>query len=196
MLTPHDVSRQDSRQEAFARQEEGEGSPAVLARPSQEHLDAAAKFQLALQRQRSGQLPAASAPAPSAPPSSRHPFLGRQSPTAKAEVRLAFQSSPPERLLWGHLDRGSGSACCSSITMACLRWVERQRSCCVQAAAPNQHASDTSTGTAIQRPLNQLSADASVSGGTEPHVRLHCLLVSTIVAILRRPCGHVLPCCS
>ena len=90
-------SWQESRQEAFARQEDGDGSPAVLARPSQEHLDAAAKFQLALQRQRSGQLPATSAPAGPAAPSARHPFMGRQSPTIKAEVRnLLLPADAPE----------------------------------------------------------------------------------------------------
>ena len=91
-------SHQESRLEAFAKQEDGDGSPAVLARPSQEHLDAAAKFQLALQRQRSGQLPATSAPAPAAAASSRHPFLGRQSPTVKAEARHTRQPMPLKRL--------------------------------------------------------------------------------------------------
>ena len=57
----------------------------MLARPSQEHLDAAAKFQLALQRQRSGQLPTHSGPAPAAV-APGHPFLGRHSPTVKTEV--------------------------------------------------------------------------------------------------------------
>ena len=35
---------------------------------------------------------------------------------------------------------------------------------------PRQLVSDNSTATAMQRPLNQLSADASVSGGSEPQV--------------------------
>jgi hypothetical protein len=199
-------SRQESRQEAFAKQEDGDGSPAMLARPSQEHLDAAAKFQLALQRQRSGQLPATSAPAPgAATTSSRHPFLGRQSPTVKAEARCTRQSNAPKRVhgsivtvswLWrAHVELSRHLCCCPS---GC-------GSSALQAAAPNQHASDTSTATAMQRPLNQLSADASVSGGTEPHVRRvlptpACSVnparasehLSTVSA-LKRSCAMLLP---
>ena len=60
----------------------------MLARPSQEHLDAAAKFQLALQRQRSGQLPAGSGAVAGGP--SSHPLLGRHSPSVKAEVPFSL----------------------------------------------------------------------------------------------------------
>ena len=84
---------QELRAEAFTKGEDvGEGSPGVLARPSQEHLDAAAKFQLSLRRQRSGQLPTTSGPAPVAAPPS-HPFLSRHSPTVKTEVRSSLHTT-------------------------------------------------------------------------------------------------------
>ena len=87
-------SSQDLRAEAFKTGEDvAEGSPSVLARPSQEHLDAAAKFQLALQRQRSGQLPTTSGPAAAAPSSQLFP--SRHSPTIKLEVRCQPIDCPP-----------------------------------------------------------------------------------------------------
>ena len=163
----HTADRQELRAEALAKGEAaaGEGSPGVLARPSQEHLDAAAKFQLALRRQRSGQLPASSGPAPAAVPSS-HPFLGRHSPTVKTEVRsrttfcfavLSMSAHQQPRRADHVAVKRPGDGC-------------QTLSCAPQGAVPRQLVSDTSTGTAIQRPLNQLSADASVSGGSEPQV--------------------------
>lgn len=59
-----------------------------------------------------------------------------------------------------------------------------------QAAVPIQHASDASTGTAMQQQrLHQLSADASVSGGSEPQVLAPALGNAELMMVMGKTLG-------